>query len=303
MLRPAQRTSPVPLNSETTQNEREPGQKPHSSTISTDLYTIQAMTAGLPKQEFTVRASDGHEVPCLFTSNNSEIVIIFAHGITSEYTEDGVYTRFSEFISPKWDLIAFDFRGHGRSSMPTDAVTVAGEVLDLMAIHSWCKQQAYKKIGILATSFGGGIALMALQGYGCALFDGIAMWNPVTNYRNTFTNATTAWGKTFYTQHSDYELASMGSIRIPETEFLIGPKLTFEFLTLHPEFTTIPKKIPLLVLHGISDTLVPHDDSVAFCKRNTHAEFVSLPSVDHGFDHLLPQAFNITEQWLKKIFS
>lgn len=248
-----------------------------------------------------ITASDGHVIHSLLFSCESRRIVILAHGITAEKTEDGIFEKFAtKFLAPDFDAICFDFRGHGESSIPPRDTTIAGELLDLMAVLKWCEDAGYRRIGIVGTSFGGSISLLAIQSFGQASISALALWNPVINYRNTFTHATTPWGKTFFTQSDDRDLANVTSIAIPETDFKIGPKMIMEFLLLHPEQTVIPDSIPTLVIHGTADTLVPHQDSKSFCSARRGIEFLSLPNVDHGFDDSISVAYTETAEWFRR---
>jgi pimeloyl-ACP methyl ester carboxylesterase len=60
-------------------------------------------------------------------------------------------------LSPHYDVIAFDFRGHGKSGGLYTWGSKEG--LDLDAVLDYADAQHYKHVGILAFSFGAGVAL------------------------------------------------------------------------------------------------------------------------------------------------
>ena len=252
------------------------------------------------QHEFSVNAADGHEIPVIHFKNRASSLLIMSHGITTEKTEEGIYTQFAETVlPPEFDAVSFDFRGHGQSRMSSLEMTVAGEILDLMAIFKWAKNQDYRAICHLGTSFGASITLLALSAYDLTFLTSVVFWNPVVNYRNTFINAKVEWAQEFFDQKEIDELAYRSFTKIPETDFAISPQLTQEFLLMRPEATPWPAKIPLLILHGDHDTLVPFDDAVGYVEANRpQADLIRLHGVDHGFDDKIGEAMQMTKDWL-----
>ena len=121
-----------------------------------------------------------------------------------------------------------------------------------------------------------------------------------TFLRNTFINATVPWARDFFNQRTEDELAYRTGTKIPETNFVIGPRMAMELLNLHPEDTKWPGNLPLLIIHGDNDTSVPHSDAVELCKRNPAATLHTLSGVDHGFDHKISEAYGKSIEWLKQ---
>ncbi|MFZ3058381.1 MAG: alpha/beta fold hydrolase [Candidatus Methanoperedens sp.] len=253
-------------------------------------------------KEIYIEAADKHRVRNILVDAGSNNLVILAHGITSEKNEDGIYTRFAEkILFPDFDSIRFDFRGHGDSQRPPIEMKVSGEILDLMAVIAWARQH-YKRIHLVATSFGASITLLSSSIFDLNFLLSVTMWNPVINYRNTFINSTVGWGKEFFDQSSIEELAYRPYTKIPESEFFICPELTIEFLLLHPEKVVWPEKIPLLIIHGTGDTVVPYEDAVNFSKQNKNVSFHTIPNVDHGFDEKIEEVYEVTKTWINKFY-
>lgn len=245
-----------------------------------------------------ITAADGHHIPTKSYRRGGSHLLIASHGITSEKTEDGLYENFFRRLPDRFDAIMFDFRGHGDSQMGVSDVTVAGEILDLMAVLTWARSQSYESISHLATSFGASVTLLAMSAYDLGFLSKVIFWNPVINYRNTFIDAKVEWGRTFFDQSDILELALRPFTAIPETDFKISSCMTQELLVMRPDLVTWPSSIPLLVIHGDSDTLVPVEDAISYAKENDTIELVILKGVDHGFDNLVDDAINKTIVWL-----
>lgn len=249
----------------------------------------------------TICAADNNIVHAALISNNSEALVILSHGITTTKEEDGIYTEFAErILAPEFDTVRFDFRGHGNSQMDSRDVTVCGEILDFMAVVGWARERGYTKLFHLGTSFGASITLLSLAHFAFSDFAAVVFWNPVISYRNTFTEPIVPWAREFFNQQTLDELAYRTGTKIPETNFVIGPKMAIELLNFRPQDTRWPDDLPLLIIHGDRDTSVPHADSVDYWNRNPATTLHTLTGVDHGFDEKLSDAFTKTLEWFKQ---
>lgn len=232
-------------------------------------------------------------------SNKSEKLVILSHGITTGKDEEGIYSHFAEAVlSPTYDSVRFDFRGHGESVLPTEQVTIAGEMLDFMAVVKWAHDQGYKQLYNVASSFGASITLLSIANFSFAQFRAMAFWNPVVSYVNTFIRPTVPWAREFFDQKNETELAYRKGIKITETEFTIGPKMLMELLSLHPDATVWPSSLPLLIAHGDKDSAVPYKDSSEFCSRNKNCKLTTIPGADHGFEGSIEKVYKVTLDWL-----
>ena len=83
------------------------------------------------------------------------------------------------------------------------------------------------------------------------------------------------------------------------TQFTIGPRMTMELLHFHPEATAWQHEVPLLIIHGDADELVPYQDAADYCRRNPSVKLHIIPGVSHGFGAKLPEAFEATLTWFE----
>ena len=251
------------------------------------------------KRTLLIAAADGHDIPATLVSTHSRNLVILSHGITTGKDENGSYTQFAEeVLSPDCDSIRFYFRGHGDSTLPSKQVTVAGEILDFMAIVKWAREQEYSKMFHVGTSFGASITLLSMAHFPMSDFSAVAFWNPVINYQNTFIKPTGEWTQEFFDQEHITELTQRDGTSIPETDFVIGPQMAMELIQLRPQDTVWPRSIPLLVIHGTEDTCVPYEDAIDYSHKNAGAATLhTLQGVDHGFDDKIEEAFTLTRNW------
>jgi alpha-beta hydrolase superfamily lysophospholipase len=247
-----------------------------------------------------ITAADGHCVCATVVRAGAPRLVVLAHGITTGKDEGGSYTTFAEgFLAPDFDSIRFDFRGHGESAIPAPQATVAGELLDLMAVFQWARAQGYHEIFHLASSFGGSITLLAMQTFDLSFLAAAVLWNPVVDYTRTFIRSETPWARQFFNQAKPEELAVRPGTPIPGTGFVIGPLLALELMLLRPQDTVWPPAVPLLLVHGTSDRYVPFATSAEFAARHPAAVFLGLDGIDHGFGDRLPEVFRTTATWLR----
>ncbi|MBF0217261.1 MAG: alpha/beta fold hydrolase, partial [Candidatus Omnitrophica bacterium] len=72
--------------------------------------------------------------------------------------DTGIFKKMADAFSKEYDVIVFDFRGHGKSG---DVFTwTALEHKDLAAITAYAKENNYTKIGVIGFSLGAAIALI-----------------------------------------------------------------------------------------------------------------------------------------------
>jgi len=251
-----------------------------------------------------INAADGHILPTIHYKHGARKLVVASHGITSEKTEGGIYTTFAESIlASNFDVLLFDFRGHGDSPISSKDTTVSGEILDLMAVFRWARAQGYSSIQLVAASFGASILLLAASQYDIKFLTSVVLWNPVISYETTFIRASVSWGRTFFDQTETDELAYRVETWIPDSSFAISAQMTQELLFFHPELTVWPWQVPLLVFHGSSDTLVPWQDAKNYvdrCVSSSHMEFNLVSGVDHGFEDQLQSVMCNTSNWLLK---
>lgn len=90
--------------------------------------------------------------------NGSETVIIVCPGYYNSKTNRWM-RKAVEILLPRYDVIIFDFRGHGMSG--GEYTWSAKEDIDVDAILDYARSEGYKHIGIIAFSLGAAAAVNA----------------------------------------------------------------------------------------------------------------------------------------------
>jgi glycosyltransferase involved in cell wall biosynthesis/pimeloyl-ACP methyl ester carboxylesterase len=104
-----------------------------------------------------VMTEDGKRIAFCHVKGGFSKVIIIAHGFYNN-KDTVLFKKITDAFSKEYDVIVFDFRGHGKSS---DVFTwTALEQKDLQAIITYAKENKYAKIGVIGFSLGASIALI-----------------------------------------------------------------------------------------------------------------------------------------------
>jgi pimeloyl-ACP methyl ester carboxylesterase len=115
-----------------------------------------------PHDRFTVRTSDGVEIRGYHVHKTREPeyarrAVIIAHG---GFRSKDLFIKalMTAWLFEEFDIISFDFRGHGESGgyWTGDGKTVA----DLKAVIDFAKQKGYQRIGVYGRSMGGWTAIL-----------------------------------------------------------------------------------------------------------------------------------------------
>jgi len=206
--------------------------------------------------------------------------IVLCHGLTATREEDGVFTCLAEMLSASGlPSFRFDFRGHGESGGRQEEMTVAGEALDLAASLDFLCARGYRRFGVVAASFAGGAASLTVPGR--KEVEALVLWNAVVNFTPLFSMmdivARVFWG--------DMEKAvrDRGYAEVGPGKFRMGRAVFGEMKTLNPGGLLAGLKLPVLLVHGDRDVLVPPADSLALAGRIPGAVMEIVPGAGHGF--------------------
>lgn len=225
--------------------------------------------------------------------------VVLTHGIINDKDEDGNFVKLAKKLNQKgYNVLRFDFRGHGDSEGISENVTIAGELVDLeTSIQKFDDLiNARSRYIIVASSFGA-VSSILYTAANSERIDKIVLWNPVLDFERTFLRAETPWGKTFFNQKGYEELKKKGFITVPETEFRFGKRLIEEFKEIKPYQLLRKFELPVLTIHGTEDTAVPYSVSKQHGTPNKHSKFISH-KCDHSFVGIEDTVIDETVEWI-----
>lgn len=100
---------------------------------------------------------DGVEIAYEHFRNGFDSVIVICPGFFNSKSNGGI-RKSIDIVSGSYDVIIFDFRGHGESG--GKFTWTAKEPMDLEAVLDYAVECGYKKIGILGFSLGAAVSII-----------------------------------------------------------------------------------------------------------------------------------------------
>jgi pimeloyl-ACP methyl ester carboxylesterase len=205
-----------------------------------------------------------HPLAFVHLRQGHERLVIVAHGALQSMNQPGI-ARLARVLQERFDVILFDFRGHGRSGGASD-LNFLHAAEDLRRMIAYARQQGYRRIGLWGYSMGAAAALLAAA-QGETVEAIVCICCPVKpSLRNTrsFAISTRPWG---------------WLVRLMRTR--LAPRLYWGEWPI--EYVDKVAPAPLLIVHHGLDTLVPREDSeTLFALARAPKDFLYLPWALHG---------------------
>lgn len=104
-----------------------------------------------------LRTKDHQHIDITHHNKGSSKVVILAHGFFNA-KDAYLFREIAKAFMPYYDVIAFDFRGHGKSSGLFTWTT--NECADLQTVIAYAKGCGYQAIGVMGFSLGAAISLI-----------------------------------------------------------------------------------------------------------------------------------------------
>jgi len=267
-----------------------------------ETVTVKTNQEEKGEERLQYRTSDGVDLVGLYRHNLKDSPVggaILAHGLNNDKDEDGSFTKLSVILAREgYNVLRFDFRGHGESKWETQRVTISGELTDFTRTVEEFDNHVGRedKLLIVASSFGASSSILYTQKHENRV-KRLVLWNPVLDYEKTFLKAETPWGRTYFNPRGYKTLKRLGYVTIPTTDFRIGQPMVDEFYTIRPYQILSRFKIPVLTIHGTEDRSVPYSVSAKFGVPNKKSEFIAH-KCDHQFFGLEDIVIAETVHWI-----
>jgi len=105
----------------------------------------------------TLNTEDGETISYKHYAADHKVVVIIAPGFFNN-KDTLTFTQLADELAAEFDVISFDFTGHGKSSGRFH--WTANEAPDLRAVIKYAKEYGYQKIGVLGFSMGAAVAII-----------------------------------------------------------------------------------------------------------------------------------------------
>lgn len=205
-----------------------------------------------------------HALAYVHLRQGHERLVIVAHGALQSMNQPGI-ARLARLLQERFDVLLFDFRGHGRSGGVND-LNFLHAAEDLRRMITYARQQGYRRIALWGYSMGAAAALLAAA-QGEAVEAIVCICCPVKpSLRNTrsFAISTRPWG---------------WLVRLMRTR--LASRLYWEEWPI--EYVDKVAPTPLLIVHHGLDTLVPREHSeTLFALARPPKDFLEIPWALHG---------------------
>lgn len=239
----------------------------------TPVSHLQQVPYSVPSTPFQVTTTDSVRIKGTMLARGRRSALIVCHGFGSTHRSVPM-VWLAEALHERWDVLAFDWRGYGRSG---GLSSMGGaEALDLQAVASYARAQGYAQVGIVGESMGG-LILLAAQGLAPGLADAIATISAPADY------ALAGWPRPQIVQH----VAPREMLR--PVARLLGFRLGTLVLP-QPLDVVGAIGVPLLLIHGDADRVVPVENAYALYRHAPQAQLRIYAGIGHAVMPMRSQA-------------
>lgn len=212
--------------------------------------------------------------------------ILFCHGLGGQ--KIGRYRLYVE-LSRQLALLGIatlriDFRGCGDSEGDFADLTLEGEISDALLGMKFLQQQPNidkSRLALFGRSMGGAVAVITASRF--KHIKSMCLWAPMFSAKDWEHN----WQK-YKTEHINPEHLAQMMTFDGQTAGINFFKELFE-MKLEEDLISL-SKLPILLIHGNQDNLVPTDHSEQYIKTRLQADaetkYIQLPKSDHHFSHI-----------------
>lgn len=249
-------------------------------------------------EEFSATLVDDVELATVWTTTSpvsaQHTIAILLHGGPegNKNGPDNLLRQLAERLACAGiDVVRFDFMGQGDSSGKYINTTLSSQRHDFRAIFQEVQRRGYKRIGVVAESFG---ATCALGEYDDQFAVMALLWPAIYLLDVCFAP--------FFEEPYKSQLAECGHIKVGEDE--IGAQFLDELkLVDNLEEKVRLVRSPTLLIHGDNDSEVPHHQSEkAYAILPEPKRLVIVPGADHCLRRPMEQAlvFDEVVAWFQR---
>lgn len=240
-----------------------------------------------------LRAKDGVRIDAAHTpSGSTRLGIVFAHGFTGSW-RDRTARRIVHVLSGYGGVVAFDFRGHGRSRGESTVGDL--EILDLDAAVRHARVIGYERVAVVGFSMGAAIAVRHAGLVGgvdaVVAVSGPARWY----YRGTKPMRQVHWA-------IERPIGRWAARVVKRTRIT---RTGWDPVPMPPhEAAALVSPTPLLIVHGDADTFFPLDHAYQLYEGAREPKQLWI---EHGYGHAetaaTPQLIRRIGKWVTENFS
>jgi pimeloyl-ACP methyl ester carboxylesterase len=200
-------------------------------------------------------------------------IVILVHGFSSNKNTKSWVLLKNLLDKEGITSLRIDLFAHGESEGNFEDLTTSQAVNDILSAIQYAKKDGYKKIGLVGSSFGGLASIMAAsQSSDLSL---LALKSPVSSYEEIWVHKKNPELITEWKNNGIREFEDENGNYTLKYDFFDDIKNN----QAHKVASNI--KVPTLIVHGDSDTVVPVEQSIILSKIIPQCQLILVKSADH----------------------
>lgn len=230
------------------------------------------------------RSYDGTPLEGTYRSGGAAIpaVVVLVHGITSSRNEFGLFSGLAGHLADQGvPSLRFDYRCHGNSKLPMEAMTLSGIVNDIESAAALAVAQGEASYAhVVGMSFGGGLSAFWAATTKIAVAS-VVMLAPVIDYQEDVLGQHGAIVDGKLSEDAARVLERQGYLEMDGVRY--GRALLNELRFISGVQGLRRLNCESLIIHGDADSIVPYASSERFAQMHDRCKLVNVPGTDHGF--------------------
>jgi pimeloyl-ACP methyl ester carboxylesterase len=186
--------------------------------------------------------------------------VLFVHGLGSTRLGEKALAVEASCACRGWTFAAFDFRGHGQSTGAMVNLRGSGLLADLEAVRAALAARGVRRLGLVGSSMGGWASAWYTLRHPEAVAACVLVAPAFDFVRGRFMQLTEA-------EREEWRRTGRMQVRNEWIDIELGYDLVAEMDQFPAELLPAEFARPLLILHGMRDTVVPYSHSLAFAER------------------------------------
>lgn len=230
----------------------------------------------MTEEKVSIANSQQENIRGLLQENNKSIVVILCHGFGTDKDSPKIVALSDRLSINKLSTIRFDFYGHGESDGRFEDITLSRAVENVLSVIKYAKDQGYKTIYLVGSSFGGAASILAAaQSIDVAR---LALISPVSSYKQ---KEVRKWGLEGLEKWK--ENGYVYKIKKDGRKLKLNYKF-FEDLSKNDGYSAAETiKAPTLIVHGSKDETVLIEQSIKTSKIISDCHLEIIEGADHRY--------------------
>jgi pimeloyl-ACP methyl ester carboxylesterase len=196
-----------------------------------------------------------------------------------------------------FNVVRFDFRGHGHSEGTDRDFLLSGQRRDLAAVLAEARELDLDPLVLIGMSFGA--SPVVAESAGPSSYHGLVLWSPAVDYARTCLQPTTAWARELLASRDDSTLPDWAFARARGSGFLLSKGLAAEAEADRTAATLRATRLPVLAFSAAADDKVPFEPLAEVAAANPAIEVRQISGEQHDLAGSRPRVISETLGWIE----